>query len=495
MENSVNKINETTETTAVSHKAELPLKSQLKSQPKSQLKSQPKSLPEPQPEQLAEHIGKSVMLHGSIYKIRKMRGFCFCLLRTARHIVQCVCDKPELMAEMEEEACVRLTAEVVKEERARTGVELHISDVRYLSKPAAPMPIVINQKLVDTSLENKLDFRPLTLRNEKERAVFRIQEGILKGCRRFFEEEHFTEIHTPKIVYAGAEGGANIFKLNYFGREAYLAQSPQFYKQMMVGVFERVYEVGPVFRAEKHDTARHLNEYTGVDFEMGYIESFQDIMAAEVRMLQSVMKTLSEEYAYELELLQVQLPDMASCGAVQDNVTVSESGSRQKTGEAAIPAIRFHAAKRLVAEERGHESGDCHDFEPEEEKLLAEIVRRRYGSDFVFVTHYPESKRPFYVMEDPENPGETLSFDLLFRGLEITTGGQRIHDYHMQLEKMRRRGMHPEAFESYLMMHRHGMPPHGGLGIGLERLTARLLGFENVRQACLFPRDIHRLEP
>ncbi len=489
MENSVYKNNETTVIAAASSKAEL------------------------QPEQLAEHIGETVMLHGSIYKIRKMRGFCFCLLRTARHIVQCVCDKQELMAEMEEEACVRLTAEVVKEERARTGVELHISDIQYLSRPAAPMPIVINQKLVDTSLENKLDFRPLTLRNEKERAVFRIQEGILKGCRRFFEEEHFTEIHTPKIVYAGAEGGANIFKLDYFGREAYLAQSPQFYKQMMVGVFERVYEVGPVFRAEKHDTARHLNEYTGVDFEMGYIESFQDIMAAEVRMLQSVMKVLSEKYAYELELLQVQLPGMASGGAAQDRVTVSENGNRQKTGkagevseegavsfiegvgDAAIPAIRFHEAKRLVAEERGHESGECHDFEPEEEKLLSEIIRRRFGSDFVFVTHYPESKRPFYVMEDFGNPGETLSFDLIFRGLEITTGGQRIHDYQMQLEKMERRGMHPEAFESYLMMHRHGMPPHGGLGIGLERLTARLLGFENVRQACLFPRDIHRLEP
>ncbi|HBA49247.1 MAG TPA: hypothetical protein DCZ91_15925 [Lachnospiraceae bacterium] len=533
MENSVNKINGFTVTAAASYRGEL----------------QPKSQPEPQPELLAEHIGEVITLHGSIYKIRKMRGFCFCLLRTARYIVQCVCDKQELMAEMEEEACVRLTAEVVKEERARTGVELHISNIRYLSRPAAPMPVVINQKLVDTSLENILDFRPLTLRNEKERAIFRIQEGILKGCRRFFEEEHFTEIHTPKIVYAGAEGGANIFKLDYFGREAYLAQSPQFYKQMMVGVFERVYEVGPVFRAEKHDTARHLNEYTGVDFEMGYIESFRDIMAAEVRMLQSVMKVLSEKYAYELELLQVRLPDMASGGSDLGKVAVSENGSRQKTGGAeesgeagksgepgeteesgeagksgelgeteesgeaentskesmvsfiagkgktAVPAIRFYEAKRLVAEKRGHESGECHDFEPEEEKLLSEIVRHRFGSDFVFITHYPEAKRPFYVMEDPENPEETLSFDLLFRGLEITTGGQRIHDYRMQLEKMRRRGMHPEAFESYLMMHRHGMPPHGGLGIGLERLTARLLGFENVRLACLFPRDIHRLEP
>lgn len=444
-----------------------------------------------EPAELPQHIGETVTIHGSIYKIRKMRGFCFCLLCTARHIVQCVCDRQELTAELKEESCVRIRAEVVKEERSRTGIELHILEIQYLSQPADAMPVVINQKLVDTSLEKKLDYRPLTLRNEKERAIFRIQEGILKGCRRFFEKEGFTEIHSPKIVYAGAEGGANIFRLDYFGREAYLAQSPQFYKQMMVGVFERVYEVGPVFRAEKHDTARHLNEYTGIDFEMGYIRSFQDIMAAEVRLLQSVLNVLGAEYACELDLLQARLPQMvkeeSGCTTLIEGIC-SEG----------IPAVRFSEARRLVSEHSAGEKGEGrrpHDFEPEEEKILSEIIRRKYGSDFVFVTHYPEDKRPFYVMEDPENPGETLSFDLIFRGLEITTGGQRIHDYEMQLEKMKKRGMHPEEFRSFLMMHRHGMPPHGGLGIGLERLTARILGLENVRQACLFPRDIHRLEP
>ena len=451
---------------------------------------------EPEPETLREYVGEVIRIHGSIYKIRKMRGFSFCLLRTPRHVVQCVCDRQELMEGLAEESCVELAAEVVKEERARTGVELHILEVRYLSRPAEPMPIVINQKLVDTSLENKLDFRPLTLRNEKERAVFRIQEGILRGCRRFFEEEHFAEIHTPKIVHAGAEGGANIFRLDYFGREAYLAQSPQFYKQMMVGVFERVYEIGPVFRAEKHDTARHLNEYTGIDFEMGYIKSFRDIMEAEVRLLQSVTALLAEEYADELELLKVRLPRGAEEGSPWDPHTPLENVLFIKgNGSVRIPAVKFAYAKRLAAEERGRESAECHDFEPEEERLLSEIVRRKCGSDFVFVTHYPASKRPFYVMEDPENPGETLSFDLIFRGLEVTTGGQRIHDYGMQLEKIRQRGLNPEDFKGFLMMHKHGMPPHGGLGIGLERLTARILEFENVRQACLFPRDIHRLEP
>lgn len=417
-------------------------------------------------------IGQTVTLHGSIYKIRRMSGFCFVILRSARHTVQCVCDRQEIMEELQEEACVELTALVVGEERARAGYELHIHEMKVLSRPQEQMPIVMNQKQIEASLERKLDYRPLTLRNEKERAVFKLQEGILRGFRRFFEEEGFTEIHSPKIVSAGAEGGANIFQLDYFGKRAYLAQSPQFYKQMMVGVFERVFEIGPVFRAEKHDTARHLNEYTGVDFEMGYIQDFRELMEMEVRMLRSALAMLREEYAFEMGLLQVELPELEE-----------------------IPAIKFSEAKALVRERTGRESGECHDFEPEEERQLSEIMFQETGSEFVFVTHYPSSKRPFYAMEDKENRDETLSFDLIFRGLEITTGGQRIHDYDMQVEKMRRKGMNVEDFESFLMMHKHGMPPHGGLGLGLERFTARLLGFDNVRQASLFPRDINRLTP
>lgn len=467
---------------------------------------------------LSEYIGETVTLHGSVYKIRKMSGFSFVILRTARYTVQCVCDRQEVLRQLQEEACVELAAEVVKEERAKAGAELHISGVNVLSRPVSQMPVVMNQKLIEASLENKLDYRPLTLRNEKERAVFKIQEGLLRGIRRFLQEEGFTEIHSPKIVHAGAEGGANIFKLDYFGREAYLAQSPQFYKQMMVGVFERVFEVGPVFRAEKHDTARHLNEYTGVDFEMGYIHSFREIMETEARMLQTAFELMREEYAYELELLKVKLP----CGIrnAGDEETVSRLPLQEHIGTRGfeIPALKFSEAKALLREyNKGTVQTECdttetsvkcerqkaqtgsknesHDFDPEEEKLLSEIIFRETGSDFIFVTHYPSEKRPFYAMDDPENPEETLSFDLLFRGLEITTGGQRIHDYNIQVDKMRSRGMNVESFESYLMIHRHGMPPHGGLGIGLERLTARLLGFDNVRQTSLFPRDIHRLEP
>jgi len=317
-----------------------------------------------------------------------------------------------------------------------------------------------------------LNFRPITLRNEKERAIFKLQEGIGRAFREFLYGENFTEVHTPKIVAAGAEGGANIFKLDYFGKEAFLAQSPQFYKQMMVGVFERVFEIAPVFRAEKHDTSRHLNEYTSVDFEMGFITGFEEIMDMEERMLIFMLAYLQEHYTKELELLKVQLPVIEK-----------------------IPRVRFLKAKEMVAKAYGREIKDYEDFEPEEEKLLSELIKKQFGSEFVFVTHYPSKKRPFYAMESKENPAETLSFDLLFRGLEVTTGGQRIHGYEEQVAKLKRLGMTVELFESYLMMHKHGMPPHGGMGLGLERLTAKLLGFENVRYATLFPRDVNRLMP
>lgn len=454
--------------------------------------------------ELASHIGEVIQIHGSVYKIRRMKGFSFVLLRTKREVVQCVADGAiELPAE---ESCVRLTALVAAEERSHTGYELQVQAIEVLSEPAEMSPIVINQKLVDTSLENLLDYRPITLRNEKQRAIFKLQEGICRAFREFLYRQQFTEIHTPKIVQAGAEGGANIFSLQYFGQEAYLAQSPQFYKQMMVGVYERVFEIGPVFRAEKHDTARHLNEYTSVDFEMGYIESFREIMEMENAMLAFTMEYLVQHYQKELELLKLSLPQIGT-----------------------IPAIRFREAKIKISEKYKRPITDWEDFEPEEEKLLYELIYKETGSEFVFVTHYPSTKRPFYAMDSAmescisdeatnavgeishHGPGsfdtmdkrlfpnggfvETESFDLLFRGLEITTGGQRIHDYKQQVQKMQERDMNVELFESYLMMHKHGMPPHGGMGLGLERFTARLLGYENVRLTTLFPRDINRLTP
>lgn len=426
-------------------------------------------------EQLGAHIGEIVRLHGSIYKIRKMSSFAFVLLRTKRQMVQCVYEPAYArfaLEELKEEACVRFTAEVIREERSRSGYDLHLLEVEILSEPEEVPPVVINQKRVNTSIENLLDYRPITLRNEKERAVFQIQARICQAFREFLDGQHFTEIHTPKLVAAGAEGGANIFSLSYFGEQAYLAQSPQFYKQMMVGVFDRVFETAPVFRAEKHNTKRHLNEYTSLDFEMGYIDGFEDIMEMETGFLQYTMELLKTSYAKELELLKIKLPDVTS-----------------------IPRVRFDEAKQRVAEKYNRQFRNPFDLEPEEEVLIGQYFKEEYGSDFVFVTHYPSKKRPFYAMDDPADETYTLSFDLLFRGLEITTGGQRIHDYNKLMEKIAKRGMETEGMESYLSAFKYGMPPHGGLGIGLERLTMQLIGEDNVREATLFPRDLSRLEP
>nr|WP_288827242.1 aspartate--tRNA(Asn) ligase [uncultured Clostridium sp.] len=426
-------------------------------------------------ENLTSHLGEKIKIHGSIYKIRKMSGFAFILLRTKRKVVQCIYSREYSLFELEdlaEESCVTVTAQVIPEERSKTGFELQLLDMEILSKPVQQIPIVINNKRVDTSLENLLNFRPVTLRNERERAIFLLQEGITLGIREFLKQEKFTEIHSPKIVHAGAEGGANIFRFDYFGKEAYLAQSPQFYKQMMVGVYERVFEIAPVFRAEKHDTSRHLNEYTSVDFEMGYIRSFEDIMEMETGMLRHVMEVLESGYEEERKILNVKLPYIKE-----------------------IPAIKFMEAKELISKKFNRPIADYDDFEPEEEKLLSQLIKKETGSDFVFVTHYPSRKRPFYAMDSEENQEETESFDLLFKGLEITTGGQRIHSYEEQLNKMRSRGMNTDLFESYLMMHKYGMPPHGGLGLGLERFTGRLLDQDNVRLSSLFPRDLNRVTP
>jgi Aspartyl/asparaginyl-tRNA synthetases len=299
-----------------------------------------------------------------------------------------------------------------------------------------------------------------------------MQEGVVRGFRDYLFKEGFTEIRTPKIVATGAEGGANIFKLDYFGKKAFLAQSPQFYKQMLVGVYERVFEVAPVFRAEKHNTTRHLNEYIGLDFEMGFISDFREIMEMETGAIKNMIELLKSEYERELKILNLELPEVTE-----------------------IPTVRFKDAKEMVATEYGRKIKDPYDLEPEEEQLISKLFKEKYNSDFVFVTHYPVKKRPFYAMDDPSDPKYTLSFDLLFRGMEITTGGQRIHNYDDQVAKMISKGLDPADFEGYLMIHKYGMPPHGGLGMGLERLCMKLLDESNVRVASMFPRDMSRLTP
>ena len=420
-------------------------------------------------------LNQEVVLEGAVHSIRNMGDVAFVILRRREGLFQTVFENEKAdisIHDLKEAMTVRVKGILNEEKRAPHEREIRIREVEILSQPAEPMPLAIDKWKLNTSLEAKLNLRPIALRNIQERSRFKIQEALTRAFRDYLYENGFTEIHTPKIGARGAEGGANLFKLSYFHKPAVLAQSPQFYKQMMVGVFDRVFETGPVFRAEKHNTKRHLNEYTSLDFEMGYIDSFEEIMAMETGFLQYAVELLRKDYAKELQILKIQLPKVDK-----------------------IPAVRFDKAKELVAEKYNRKIRNPYDLEPEEEALIGRYFKEEYDADFVFVTHYPSKKRPFYAMDDPNDEKFTLSFDLLFHGLEVTTGGQRIHDYAQLKAKIAARGMEEEGMEQYLDTFKHGMPPHGGLGIGLERLTMQLLGEENVREACLFPRDLNRLEP
>ena len=419
-----------------------------------------------------------ITVTGTIHNIRMMSDFAFVILRTSRETIQCVYAESfsdyRMSEDVKEECAAKITGKVVAGETkdGSKRYELQIHDIVLLSHPAEIPPVVITKKQVNCDLSTKLDYRPVTLRNPKERAIFKLQEGIARGFREFLTKEGFTEIRSPKINFAGAEGGTNVFKLDYFGKQVYLAQSPQLYKQALVAVYERVFEIAPVFRAEHHDTSRHLNEYISMDFEMGFIESFEEIMEMETGALKYIMNLLKEEYKNEIELLHIDIPEIKE-----------------------IPTIKFMDAKELLMKKFKYQPTDMKDFDPEEEQLLGKYAKKEFNSDFIFVTHYPSKKRPFYTMDDPADPEYTLSFDLLFRGLEITSGGQRVHDYNEQVAKMEKLGMNPEEFATYLMLHKYGAPPHGGLGIGLERLTMHLLGAKNVREATMFPRDINRVSP
>ncbi len=419
-----------------------------------------------------EKCGEDIEISATVHKVKKMGGFAFVILRTARYLIQSVYS-PDTCADtldgIKEGCFIKATATVKKEDRAYNGIELTLKSITLLHKPACDYPLKVSQRRLGCSLDVNLDNRSVALRNPYERATFKFQEGVVEAFRTFMLENNFTEIHTPKIVAQGAEGGANIFRLEYFEKEAFLNQSPQFYKQTAVAYFDRVFEIAPVYRAEKHATSRHLNEYIGLDFEMGFINDMYDVMAMETAMLKHMMKYLKENYAPEINILGADIPEITE-----------------------IPCIRFEDAVALI---KGSKSKNKFDLEPEDEVFLCEYAKENYGTEFIFVTNFPSSKPPFYAMNDKEDPRTACKFDLLFRGLEITTGGQRIHDYDEQVAKMTAQGLNPDDFKSYLEIHKYGMPPHGGLGIGLERLVMKLLNLTNVRQASMFPRDINRLLP
>lgn len=423
-----------------------------------------------------KYTGKKVSFWGWIHRIRELGGINFIILRDGKGLVQAVVsDKKEIrkIKKINSETVVELSGKIVKEKRAPLGVEIQTENIKIISPVYEDMPVTINKKELKAGLDTILDFRTLTLRHPKIKAIFKVQSEVAKSFRDFLTKEGFTEIFSPKIVSAGAEGGANIFKVKYFDQWAYLAQSPQFYKQIMVGVYEKVFEVASIFRAEPHNTSRHLNECISLDLEIGFIKDEKDIIRLENKFLEYMVSQLNKNCQGEFKELGAKIPKIPKN----------------------IPILKFEKVQEIIQKEYKQKCKSKLDLHPQEEKLICEYTSKKLNSEFVFITHYPTAKRPMYTMPDPKNPDYTLSFDLLFRGIELTSGGQRIHNYKMQKEKIKQAGLDPKDFSFYLDIFQYGMPPHGGLGIGLERLTMTLLELDNIRQACLFPRDITRITP
>ena len=413
-----------------------------------------------------------VLLRGWIYKIIDLSSVVFIKLRDKSGIVQLVTDKDQIEGSKLENA-VEVVGKKSENEKAPGGIEIIVDKIKILGKTYYDkLPFEINSFKNKAALETQLDHRTIALRRPEIRAIFKVQNEIEQGFRDYLRSKNFEQIHTAKIIDSSTEGGSEMFTVNYFDRRSFLAQSPQFYKQMMVGAgFERVYEIGHAYRAELHNTWRHLNEYVSLDVEMGFIKDEFELMDLEEGFLDYLFKHLNKVCKKELEMYKVELPN-----------------------EVKIPRITLEEAHKILLEKYNKKS-PIGNIDAKGEELICDYVKKEYGTEFVFLTKYPVAKRPMYTMPDDEDKTLTKSFDLIYDGLEITTGGQRINDYEMLKENIIKFGLNPEDFDFYLDTFKYGMPPHGGFAIGLERLTMKILKLSNIREATLVPRDMKRLTP
>ena len=411
--------------------------------------------------------GDTVRLQGWVHRRRELAALTFLVVRDRTGLAQVVV-KDGSIEVPPEETVVEVVGTLTANAAAPGGVEVTDPQVRPLTEPAATPPVELWRPTLSASLPTLLDHAPVTWRHPAQRATWELAAATLRGFRSTLDGLGFTEVQTPKFVASATESGANVFEVDYFGRPAYLAQSPQFYKQQLVGVFERVYEVGPVFRAEPHDTVRHLAEYVSLDVELGFIEDHRDVLAVLRNVVAGMVDAVHEHAGGAVERLSASVP------VVPDE----------------IPVLHFSEALALVGA-----PADEPDLAPEHERALGVWALAEHGSDFVAVEGYPMRKRPFYTHQQPSDPKWSNSFDLLFRGLELVTGGQRLHRPSEYDAAIRARGEDPAGYAAYLQAFRHGMPPHGGFAIGLERWVARLVEAANIREVTLFPRDLTRLTP
>jgi len=428
--------------------------------------------------QLPGRVGEQVELRGWVQAIRDQKRVQFVIVRDETGLAQVVLpheDPPtelnQLISGLSVESAITLTGEVVADERVKLGgLEVRLQELHVESAAEPEVPIT-----AESALDKRIDWRYLDLRRPDRRLIFEVQTTVEHAMRAFWREHGFIELHSPKLMGSASESGAELFKVDYFERNAYLAQSPQFYKQMaMAAGFGKVFEIGPVFRANPSFTSRHDTEFTSVDMEISWIDSHEDVMAVEERWLAHVL-------AHTIE--------------VQGEKIAAAFGSELTAPTVPFPRITLEQAKQLLRES-GHEPpGEGHDLDPPSERALSQLILERDGHEFVFVTDYPTTVRPFYHMRHPEDPTLTRSFDLLWRGLELTTGAQREHRYEKLLEQAHDKKVDVESIDYYLNFFRFGAPPHGGLGFGLTRLLMQMLGQDNVREVTFLYRGPHRLEP
>lgn len=419
--------------------------------------------------------GKEVLLKGWVYELRVLAKLGFILLRDRSGMVQCVFKENILskISDLSLESVVEIKGKVkdakVKADYVRKDVEVEVLSLEVISK-SEQLPIHVNEKLTTTEFQNRLDYRFLDTRKLNISSIFKIRSSIYKEVVDFFDGEDFVVINTPKITTIGLESGAESFVVDYFGKKTVLAQSPQFYKQMFVnGGFERVMEIGQVYRAEKSHTTRHLTEFTGIDFEMGFIKDENDVMDVIENMFKYVIKNVKEERKEELERLNISLKVPKK-----------------------IPRIPMSELKKILLKKDKKLSEDD-DLDSESEKMIGEYILEEYGEEFVFVTRYPVKVRPFYHMRQDENKKETRSFDLLWRGVEVATGAQREHRLPILQKQAKEKEVKiPSIYEDVF---RYGVVPHGGVGFGLDRIVQRMLNLENIRESLLLTRDTGRVTP
>ena len=415
---------------------------------------------------------ETILLRGWVYKIIDLSNIVFVKLRDKSGIIQLVTNKEQIEG-LKLENAIEVIGKKSKNEKAPGGIEIIVDEIKILGRTYYDkLPFEINSYKNKAALETQLDHRTIALRRPEIRAIFKVQNEIEQAFRDYLRSKNFEQIHTAKIIDSSTEGGSEMFTVNYFDRRSFLAQSPQFYKQMMVGAgFERVYEIGHAYRAELHNTWRHLNEYVSLDVEMGFIKDEFELMDLEEGFLDYLFKHLNKVCKKELEIYKVELPN-----------------------DVKIPRITLEEAHKILLEKYNKKS-PIGNIDAKGEELICDYVKKEYGTEFVFLTKYPVAKRPMYTMPDDEDKTLTKSFDLIYDGLEITTGGQRINDYEMLKENIIKFGLNPEDFDFYLDTFKYGMPPHGGFAIGLERLTMKILKLSNIREATLVPRDMKRLTP